>query len=109
MYISFLCEYYQRCRKYHCVYVLKAELQGVAYPSLISRVFSAIIITVLCSLIKNWKLTCDSKDIFKFDGKDAQTYFNITIPNGVENGIFQLVKVALSSIHGDVWNLSNCS
>lgn len=37
------------------VYVLKAGVAGVAYPSLISRVFSAVIIMFYVS-IKNWKL-----------------------------------------------------
>ena len=45
----------------------------------------------------------DSKDIFKFDGKMLKRILNITIPNGVENGIFQLVKVALSSIVAMFW------
>ena len=79
------------------VYVLKAGVAGVAYPSLISRVFSAIIITVLC-FNKKLEAYYDSKDIFRFDGKMLKRILNIAIPNGVENGIFQLVKVALSSI-----------
>ena len=79
------------------VYVLKAGVAGVAYPSLISRVFSAIIITVLC-FNKKLEAYYDLKDIFRFDGKMLKRILNIAIPNGVENGIFQLVKVALSSI-----------
>ena len=79
------------------VYVLKAGVAGVAYPSLISRVFSAIFITVLC-FNKKWEAYYDSKDIFKFDRKMLKRILNIAIPNGIENGIFQLVKVALSSI-----------
>lgn len=62
-----------------------------------SIVFSAIIITVLC-FNKKLEAYYDSKDIFRFDGKMLKRILNIAIPNGVENGIFQLVKVALSSI-----------
>jgi len=97
MYISFAANIINVVGNIIGVYVLKAGVAGVAYPSLISRVFSAIIITVLC-FNKKLEAYYDSKDIFKFDGKMLKRILNITIPNGVENGIFQLVKVALSSI-----------
>lgn len=97
MYISFAANIINVVGNIIGVYVLKAGVAGVAYPSLISRVFSAIIITVLC-FNKKLEAYYDSKDIFKFDGKMLKRILNIAIPNGVENGIFQLVKVALSSI-----------
>lgn len=97
MYISFVANIINVIGNIIGVYVLKAGVAGVAYPSLISRVFSAIIITVLC-FNKKLEAYYDSKDIFKFDGKMLKRILNIAIPNGVENGIFQLVKVALSSI-----------
>lgn len=97
MYISFAANIINVVGNIIGVYVLKAGVAGVAYPSLISRVFSAIIITVLC-FNKKLKAYYDSKDIFRFDGKMLKRILNIAIPNGVENGIFQLVKVALSSI-----------
>ena len=96
MYISFAANIINVVGNIIGVYVLKAGVAGVAYPSLISRVFSAII-TVLC-FNKKLEAYYDSKDIFKFDGKMLKRILNIAIPNGVENGIFQLVKVALSSI-----------
>lgn len=97
MYISFVANIINVIGNIIGVYVLKAGVAGVAYPSLISRVFSAIIITILC-FNKKLEAYYDSKDIFKFDGKMLKRILNIAIPNGVENGIFQLVKVALSSI-----------
>ena len=97
MYISFAANIINVVGNIIGVYVLKAGVAGVAYPSLISRVFSAIIITVLC-FNKKLEAYYDSKDIFRFDGKMLKRILNIAIPNGVENGIFQLVKVALSSI-----------
>ncbi|MBD5445071.1 MAG: MATE family efflux transporter [Lachnospiraceae bacterium] len=79
------------------VFVLNAGVAGVAWPSLIARTFSAVVITVLCFrkmnevvYITNW--------IFKWDTECLKRIWNVAIPNGVENGIFQLVKVALSSI-----------
>ena len=79
------------------VFVLKAGVAGVAYPSLIARTFSAVVITWLCfrkkqEVIYRWKW------ILKWNGSLMKQMLGIAVPNGVENGIFQLVKVALSSI-----------
>lgn len=79
------------------VFVLHAGVAGVAYPSLIARAFSAVVITALCFKEKN-KVVYRGKWIFQWNGKMMKRILNIAIPNGMENGIFQLVKVALSSI-----------
>ena len=79
------------------VFVLKAGVAGVAYPSLIARAFSAIAITALCFQRKN-PVFYRSKLIFQWNPRLMKQILNIAVPNGVENGIFQLVKVALSSI-----------
>lgn len=79
------------------VFGLHAGVVGVAVPSLISRVFSAVVITYLCFSDKNpvryWK-----EWLFRLDGSLQKTILRIAVPNGVESGIFQLVKVALSSV-----------
>ena len=79
------------------VFVLKAGVAGVAYPSLIARAFSAIAITVLCFSHKNpvryakgWILKCNPALLRRL--------LNVAVPNGIESGIFQFVKVALSSV-----------
>lgn len=79
------------------VFVLKAGVAGVAYPSLIARVFSAVVITVLCFQAKN-PVTYSKKWIFRWDGHMMKNMLRIAVPNGAENGVFQLVKVALSSL-----------
>lgn len=79
------------------VFVLKAGVAGVAYPSLIARIFSAAAITALCFREKN-EVVYRSKWIFRWDGSMMRRILSIAVPNGMENGIFQLVKVALSSI-----------
>lgn len=79
------------------VFVLHAGVAGVAYPSLIARTFSAIVITVLC-FNKKLEAHYEKKYIFKWNGPQLKRILNIAIPNGLENGIFQLVKVALSSV-----------
>ena len=79
------------------VFILQAGVPGVAVPSLISRTFSAIVITVLCfskknpvRYLKNW--------LVKMDIGLQKKILGIAVPNGIESGVFQLVKVALSSV-----------
>lgn len=79
------------------VFVLHAGVAGVAYPSLISRTFSAVAITFLCFQRKNG-VTYARRWIFQWNGELMRNILRIAIPNGLENGVFQLVKVALSSI-----------
>lgn len=79
------------------VFVLKAGVAGVAYPSLIARAFSAVVITWLCFRKQN-PVVYRCKWIFRWNGSLMKSILNIAVPNGLENGIFQLVKVALSSI-----------
>lgn len=79
------------------VFVLHAGVAGVAYPSLIARIFSAVVITVLCFQKKN-DVIYARRWIFKWNGDLMRHILSIAVPNGMENGIFQLVKVALSSI-----------
>lgn len=79
------------------VFVLHAGVAGVAYPSLIARIFSAVVITILCfrekgGVVYKWKW------IFQWNGTLMRHILRIAVPNGMENGVFQLVKVALSSI-----------
>lgn len=79
------------------VFVFHAGVAGVAYPSLIARTFSAVVITVLCFQRKN-EVFYRCKWIFQWNGDFMKQILKIAIPNGMENGVFQLVKVALSSI-----------
>lgn len=79
------------------VFVLKAGVAGVAWPSLIARVYSAAAISWLCFREKSgvryrWKWT------FQWNGKFLSQILSIAVPNGIEKGLFQLVKVILSSI-----------
>lgn len=79
------------------VFVLRAGVAGVAYPSLIARAFSAVVITWMC-FGKTNAVRLEWKTIFCRDGKMIRRILGIAIPNGIENGLFQLAKVALSSI-----------
>ena len=79
------------------VFVLHAGVYGVAYPSLIARVFSAVSITVLCFYTEN-KVYYIKKYIFYCNTKLLKRILGVAVPNGIEQGIFQFVKVALSSV-----------
>ncbi len=79
------------------VFILHAGVAGVAYPSLLSRVFSALVITILC--FKEHEGICYKKAfIFKWNTGLLNKILKIAVPNGLESGIFQFVKVALSSV-----------
>lgn len=97
MYISVLSNMINVVGNVIGVFVLHAGVAGVAWPSLIARTFSAVVITVLCFRKKN-DIVYITNWIFKWDTACLKRIWNVAIPNGVENGIFQLVKVALSSI-----------
>lgn len=97
MYISIIANVINVIGNLIGVFVLNAGVAGVAYPSLISRAFSAVVITVLCFSKKNtvnYRLSW----ILKPNRRLLSQMLKIAVPNGIESGIFQLVKVALSSI-----------
>lgn len=82
------------------VFILHAGVAGVAYPSLIARTFSAVVILILCFRKKNCPVSVRLvwKNIFRWEGSMVKRILSIAVPNGIENGLFQLTKVALSSI-----------
>lgn len=79
------------------VFVLRMGAAGVAYPSLISRILSAVAVTIYC-FGKHLPVRYTLRDIFAWDGGLLKKIMGIALPNGVENGVHQLVKVALSSM-----------
>ena len=79
------------------VFVLHAGVAGVAVPSLIARTFSAVVVTVLCFRKRNG-VYYKKRWICHFDAGLLKRILGIAVPNGVEQGIFQFVKVALSSV-----------
>ena len=82
------------------VFVLHAGVAGVAYPSLIARTFSAVVILILCFRKKSGPASVRLawKNIFRWESGMVKRILGIAVPNGIENGLFQLTKVALSSI-----------
>ena len=97
MYVSIITNLINVVGNYIGVFILKAGVAGVAWPTFISYVFSAIIISYLCSKKDN-EVSYDLKDIFTIDGKLIKSIMVIAVPNSLEGAVFQIVKVALSSI-----------
>lgn len=79
------------------VFALGLGAAGVAYPSLISRILSAVAVTVYCFREKSGT-RYQVRGIFAWDGSLLRKIMGISLPNGIENGVHQLVKVALSSM-----------
>lgn len=79
------------------IFILHAGVAGVAWPSFFARVFSALVITVLC-FRKKGVVYYQWKTLLQWNRKMLKRIFKIAVPNGIENGLFQLIKVALSSI-----------
>lgn len=79
------------------IFVLHAGVEGVAYPSLISRIFAAVVMLILTFNHNNILYLC-LKDLLTWNWKMIKRIFFIAIPNSIENGLFQISKVALSSI-----------
>lgn len=79
------------------VFLLHAGVGGVAYPTLIARALSAIAITLYCFVFAG-DIQYNARSIFTWDGNLLKRILHIAIPNSIENGIHQLVKVALSSL-----------
>lgn len=79
------------------VYVFNAGVAGVAWPTFIARLYTGIAITYLCFKKEN-SAHYVKEYIFTFEQKLLTKILGIALPNGLENGVFQGVKVALSSI-----------
>lgn len=79
------------------IFVLHAGVAGVAWPSTISRWLAAVIMTALCFSKANG-IHLVWKEIFSWNGRMIRRLLGIAVPNSIENGLFQLAKVALSSI-----------
>lgn len=79
------------------VYGFHCKVEGVAIPTLVSRIVAAVVIIVL---LRNQKLPVHISKPFRyrFQGRMVARILQIGIPNGVENSMFQLGKLVLLSL-----------
>ena len=79
------------------IFVLKAGVAGVAWASVAALSFSAAAVTMFCMRDENI-IRYRKKNILRFRRESLGKILSVALPNSLENGLFQLVKVALSSI-----------
>lgn len=79
------------------IFVVRAGVAGVAVPTLISRVFAAVVLLFLL-IHKKWQITVHLKEICSFQKAVIKRILKIAVPNGIENGLFMLGKVLVTSI-----------
>lgn len=80
-----------------CIYGLHMGVEGVAIPTLISRMFAACLMLILIQRPSNTIRVRNFKDL-RPDGDMIRRILAVGVPSGVENGIFQFGKIALQSI-----------
>ena len=79
------------------IYGFHRGTEGVAIPTLVSRIVAAVIIVILL---------CDKKQLlhiyptfhYRFKWKEVRKILIIGIPNGLENSMFQLGKILVLSL-----------
>lgn len=79
------------------VQVLHAGVAGVAFPTLISRGIEAVLMTMLAFSQKN-AVFLRFQNIFVWQRQLITKILHIAIPGGIENGLFALGKVLVTSI-----------
>lgn len=80
-----------------CIYGLHMGSEGVAIPTLISRIVAA---AIMLKLILNQELILHLEKTFRFrpDWKMVGKILSVGIPNGLENSIFQFGKILVLSL-----------
>ncbi len=97
MYVSLLMNVINVAGNAVGIFVLHAGVDGVAVPTLVSRAAAAII---MLGLSKNRRNTVwvGKKQVFVWDGDMIRRILKIAVPNSLENGLFALGKVLVTSI-----------
>ena len=97
MYVSILMNIINVIGNYIGVFILHAGVAGVAVPTLISRIVAAIIMFAL-SLNSSNLVYVKIKNVFAWNQEMISRILKIAVPNGIENGLFTLGRVLVTSI-----------
>lgn len=97
MYVSILMNLINVVGNYIGVFILNAGVAGVAVPTLISRIVAAVVMFCLSLDNKN-KVYVKIRDIFSWNSEMIKRILQIAVPNGIENGLFTLGRVLVTSI-----------
>lgn len=79
------------------VFLLKAGVLGVAVPTLVSRAAAAIILSALAFRPGN-QVRLAPRNILTWNRAEIFCILHIAVPSGVENGLFALGRVLVTSI-----------
>lgn len=79
------------------IFGFHAGVLGVAVPTLLSRAIAAIIMLVL-SMQSRYEIYVTWKSLLSWNKKTAVAILKIAVPNGIENGLFALGRVLVTSI-----------
>ncbi|MGM9639249.1 MAG: MATE family efflux transporter [Butyricicoccaceae bacterium] len=79
------------------VFLLEAGVVGVALSALIARASAACVLLVLLR-DKKYAVSISMRDVLGWDGAMLRRILSIAVPSGIESGLFQVCRVALTSI-----------
>ena len=82
---------------YFLIYVFKMGIAGAAIPTVFSRAVAAVVIFILIKN-DNLQIHLSKKMCMKFDRILIRKILHIGIPNGLENGMFQLGKIIVLNL-----------
>lgn len=97
MYVSFLMNIINVVGNFICIFILHMGVIGVAIPTLISRIIAGIVMTAFVFQKTNL-IYVNIKDIFSWKSDYIKRILKIALPNGIENGLFALGKILVTSI-----------
>lgn len=80
-----------------CIFVLKMGVEGVAIPTLISRMIAAFVMLYIIRSPKNI-IHIDVRLRLGYQPQMLKKILRIGIPNGLENSMFQFGKIAVQSL-----------
>ncbi len=80
-----------------CVFGLHMGVEGVAVPTLISRMFAAVVMLLLIQRHDN-PVRIKSLRSLRFQGSMVRSILQVGVPNGMENTMFQFGKLFLQSL-----------
>lgn len=96
MWVSILMNAINVVGNYVCVYRMGMAAAGVAWPTLASRVVASIVMVALCFNHEN-PIHISMRKIVTWHQNIVHEIISIALPNGIENGLFQLGKVLVST------------
>ncbi len=97
MRVSMLMNVINLAGNYIGIFILRLGVAGVALPTLISRAVAAVLIIRRCFNPEN-EIVLSVRHIRTWAGGVIRRILSIAVPNGIENGLFQLGKVLVAGI-----------